>query len=452
MAYENRVDELRQALRGRLIVPEDADYHEARKVWNAMIDKRPALIARCAEVSDVVRAVNFARENDLVPAVRGGGHNVAGSATCDDGIVIDLSPMKSVTVDPNRRVARAGGGATWGDYDEQTQTVGLASPGGVVSTTGIAGLTLGGGLGWLSRSYGLACDCLVAAEVVTADGSVVTASAEQNPDLFWGLRGGGGNFGVVTTFEYRLHPVTDLLAGIVIHPRSEARDFLRVFRDLVVEAPDELASFGGLLSSPEGEPLVVAFVAYHGDVAEGERVLEPLRRFGSPLVDDVSPKPYVVVQKALDDGFPAGKRHYWKSSALAGLDDELLDVLVEWANRAPSPLSAIGLEEQLGGAVARVGKEETACGLRDVEHNLGILAIWEDPADDAINARWARELWAEIQAFSAGSVYVNYLNFDESQRIGEAYSSDQYRRLVELKKRYDPANLFCRNPNIAPSE
>jgi hypothetical protein len=451
MTFGAKADELGRSLRGQLIRPGDDAYEQARRVWNAMIDKRPALIARCAGVSDAVSAVNFARDHHLLIAVRGGGHNVAGTATCDDGMVIDLSLMKGARVDPRRQTARAEAGLTWGEYDQETQVFGLATPGGVISTTGIAGLTLGGGVGWLSPSYGAACDNVLSADVVTARGEVLTASPEDNPDLYWGIRGGGGNFGVVTSFEYRLHAVRELLAGLVIHPRSEARGFLQAYSDLRANAPDQLASFAALLSSSDGDPLVVVFVAYNGDAGMGARVLEPLRRFGSPLVDDIASKPYRVVQTALDAGFPAGKRHYWKSSALTRLDPALLDILIEHANRAPSPLSAVGIENQLGGAVARVPPGENAFGLRQTEHNLGILAIWEDPADDEINIRWARDLWTAVQPFSTGSVYVNYLGWDEADRIGEAYGSQIHQRLVELKTRYDPENLFRLNQNIVPA-
>ncbi len=451
MDLEQRTNDLRQSIRGKLITPGDADYDESRKIWNAMIDKRPALIVQCADTSDVVQAVNFAREHRLVLAVRGGGHNVAGNATCDDGLVIDLRPMNAVTVNADARVARAQGGATWGDFDKQTQAHGLATPGGVVSSTGIGGLTLGGGVGWLSRSYGLSCDNVVEAEVVTADGRVVTASENENPDLFWGLRGGGGNFGVATHLSYRLHPVTELLAGIIIHPRSEAPGFLRAFRDFMDSAPDQVSAFGALLSAPDGAPLVAAYVTYHGEAAEGQRVLAPLRRFGAPVVDDIAVKPYADVQTAFDAGFPEGKRHYWKSSALSSLDDALIDTIIDHAARVPSPLTSIGLEAQFGGAVARVPKDATACGLREVQHNLGILSIWEDPARDDENVQWARDLWTAIQPHSSGSVYVNYLGADESDRIGEAYTKSQYQRLVELKKRYDPENLFSRNQNISPA-
>jgi len=451
MNEANLVDELRAEFQGRLIGPEDTDYDEARRIWNGMIDKRPTLIAQCAGTSDVVAAVNFAREKNLVVAIRAGGHNVSGNATCDDGVVIDLRPMKGVSVDRDRRIARAEGGVTWGEYDRETQRHGLASPGGAISTTGIAGLTLGGGFGWLSRSYGLACDSVVSAEVVTANGEVLTASADENPDLFWGIRGGGGNFGVVTRFDYRLQQVGDLYAGLVLYPRSDAREFLRMFAGWTAEAPDELSTMAAFLSTPDGDPVVGVFSVYHGPADEGERVLAPLRAFGSPLLDDVGPKPYTVVQQAFDEGFPAGHRNYWKSNYLSAVGDECIDVLVEHADKAPSPMCVVAIEHMIGGAVARVGADDTAFGSREAEYNLLILGISDDPAIDDANKAWAREMWQAVRPFSTGGVYVNYMDRDESERIADAYGSTHYARLVELKKRYDPDNLFRLNQNIAPS-
>jgi len=452
MKEANLAVELRPNFQGRLIGPGDGDYDEARRIWNGMIDKRPALIAQCARTSDVVAAVNFAREKGLAVAVRAGGHNVSGNATCDDGVVIDLRPMKGVSVDSDRRIARAGGGVTWGEYDQETQKYGLASPGGAISTTGIAGLTLGGGFGWLSRSYGLVCDNLVSAEVVTANGEVLTASAHENFDLFWGIRGGGGNFGVVTRFDYRLQQVGDLYAGLVLFPRSEAVEFLRMFARLTAEAPDELSTMAALLSAPDGEPAVGVFSVYHGPAEEGERVLEPLRAFGSPLHDDIGPKPYTVVQQAFDEGFPAGHRNYWKSSYLSAVGDECVETLVEHTNKAPSPMCVVAIEHMIQGAVARVGADDTAFGSREAEYNLLILGISDDPGLDDANRDWARAMWKAVEPFSTGGVYVNYMDRDESERIGDAYGSTHYARLVELKKRYDPDDLFRLNQNIAPSE
>lgn len=448
----NQLDQLGQRLKGRLVGPEDADYDEARTVWNGMIDKRPAVIAECADASDVAVAVNFARENNLVVAVRGGGHNVAGHATCDDGIVIDLTPMKNVTVDIGRRTAVAEGGVTWGDYDKETQRHGLASPGGAISTTGIAGLTLGGGFGWLSRSYGLACDNLISAEIVTANGEVLTASAEENPDLFWAIRGGGGNFGVVTRFEYRLQEVGELYAGLILYPRDRAGEFMRVYSEWTAKAPDEVASMAAFLHSPDGDPVVGAIVVYHGPKDEGERVIAPVRSLGSPALDDITPKPYTSVQQALDDGFPRGLRNYWKSTYLAELGEQCLDILVDHANRAPTTWCVVGLEHMMGGAVARVGEDDTAFANRDAIYSLLILGRTDDPAGDGAVREWVRGLWKAVEPYSTGGVYVNYMGQDEAERIGEAYGTDHYARLAKIKNQYDPANLFRLNQNIAPSE
>jgi FAD/FMN-containing dehydrogenase len=451
MKYADRVDRLRREMTGRLILPEDDGYDDSRRLWNGMVDRRPALIAQCSGTPDVVAAVDFGRENDLVVAVRGGGHNVSGNASCDGGIVIDLRAMKGIRVDPGGRTAAAEGGVTWGEYDAATQRHGLASPGGAISTTGVAGLTLGGGFGWLSRSYGLACDNLMSAEVVTADGEVRTASERENPDLLWGLRGGGGNFGVVTRFEFRLHPVGELHAGLILHPRREAASFLRMFAEVTAAAPDAMSSMAAFLSTPDGDPVVGVFVVYHGAAEEAERALSPIRSFGSPLLDDVGPKPYTVVQRAFDEGFPSGLRNYWKSSYLAGLGEDCIRVLVDHADRAPSPLSIVGLEHMLGGAVARVGPEDTAFGSRDADYNLLVLGMADDPGlDDAVK-QWAREMWTAVEPYSTGSVYVNYMDADESERVAEAYGERNLARLVELKDRFDPGNLFHLNQNISPS-
>ena len=358
--------------------------------------------------------------------------------------------MKAISVDPDRRTASAEGGVTWGEYDRETQRHGLASPGGAISTTGIAGLTLGGGFGWLSRSYGLVCDSVVSAEVVLASGTVLTASADENPDLFWGIRGGGGNFGVVTRFQYRLQKVGDLYAGLILHPRSEATEFLRMFAGFTTKAPDELSTMAAFLSTPDGDPVVGVFCVYHGPAEEGERVLAPLRAFGSPLLDDIGPKPYTVVQQAFDEGFPAGNRNYWKSSYLSAISDSCIETLVKYANQAPSPMCIVAMEHMLGGAVARVGADDTAFGSRTAQYNLLILGVSADPGLDVANKEWAQGAWEAIQPFSTGGVYVNYMDNDESERIREAYGSKHYSRLVELKKRYDPDNLFCLNQNIAP--
>ncbi len=451
MSDSKMAQELRGRLQGEVLGPADAGYDEARRVWNGMIDRQPALIARCAGTADVATAVRFAGEKDLLVAVRGGGHNVSGNATCDGGLVIDLGPMNTVQVDAGKCLARAGGGTLWRQYDAQTQRHGLASPGGAISSTGIAGLTLGGGFGWISRSYGLACDNLEAAEVVTAAGQVLTASAGENSDLFWALRGGGGNFGVVTRLDYRLQEVQNLLAGLVLYPRSKARDFLKLFADWTSGAPDEASSMAAFLSTPDGDPVVGVFAVYHGSASEGEKVLAPLRRFDTPLVDDIGVKPYTVVQQAFDPGFPAGSRNYWKATYLEEVSGACIEALVEQASKAPTPACLVALEHMLGGAVARVGSGETAFGNRDAIYNLLLLGMSQDPADDGALKTWARGAWKAVEPFSTGGVYVNYMDRDEADRVVEAYGSAHLGRLAELKKKYDPDNLFRMNQNIAPA-
>ena len=446
-----RIDRLRRGFRGPLVTPSDRDYDAARRVWNAMIDKRPALIARCSGTDDVVAAVRFARDNSLHVAVRGGGHNVAGNATCDDGIVIDLASMKHVAVDASSRIARAAGGVVWGEYDRETQKHGLASPGGAISTTGIAGLTLGGGFGWLSRSWGLACDNLVSAEVVTADGEVLAASADDHADLFWGLRGGGGNFGIVTNFEYRLRPLGELYAGLLLYPRSVASSFLRAYAEMTAHAPDEESSMAAFLCGPDGTPLVGVFYVFRGSAEDGARLLSGLRAIGTPILDDVSKKPYTLVQQAFDEALPPGKRNYWKSNFLSKLDDKCIDTLVAQANRASSPLCIIGIEHMAGGAVARVGSDDTAFAHRDAGYNLLVLGRNDDPAGDSATVAWARETWTAAQPFSTGQVYVNYMTHDEGDRIRQAYSPAHHARLLTLKRKYDPGNLFRLNQNIDPA-
>jgi FAD/FMN-containing dehydrogenase len=447
---EAAVDAFRAELRGRLLRPAEAEYDTARRVWNGMIDRRPALIARCTGVADVLRSVAFAREQDLLVAVRGGGHNAAGLAVCDGGLVIDLSPMKGIRVDPARRTVQAQAGVTWGEFDRETQAFALATTGGAISTTGIAGLTLGGGLGWLMRRFGMACDNLLAADVVTADGRLLTASAEDNADLFWGLRGGGGNFGIVTSFTYRLHPVGPVLGGMLVHPAPRARDVLRFYRDFTREAPDELIAFAGLMTSPDGMPIVAVLPTYTGDLAAAESVVGPLRRFGPPVADDVGPLAYTQLQTMLDAAFPPGWQVYWRSDFLADPNDEAIDVLLDHFARVPSPLSAI-LVEHFGGAVNRVGPEDTAFDHRDAQYNLAIVARWTDPAEAERNIAWARDLSAAMRPFTRG-VYVNYLGVGEgSDRVRAAYRPATYARLARLKATYDPTNFFRLNQNIAPS-
>lgn len=435
---------------GNLILSDHPRYDEARRVWNGMIDRRPAAIALCRTVEDVVAAVRFAGEHGVEVAVRGGGHNAAGLAVVDDGLVIDLSEMNRVEVDPERRIARAAGGATWADFDAATQAHGLATTGGAISMTGVGGLTLGGGLGWLMRKYGLACDNLVGAQVVLADGSIVRTSETERPELLWGLRGGGGNFGIVTEFEFQLYPLEGMYAGLIVHPREQATAALRHYREVSAADPDELTAFCALLTSPEGAPNIAYLLAYVGDAAAGEGAVAGYRTFAEPLADMVGEMPYVALQRMLDDGFQPGPHVYWRSHFLTGIPDEAIDIIVAGANAAPSPLSSV-VVEHAGGAVARVGQDDTAFDHRHAEYNLAIIATWLEPADAEVNIAWARELWEAVQPYARG-VYVNYLGVgDSTDRVREAYSPAKYARLAALKREYDPRNTFRRNQNILPA-
>lgn len=450
---ESAIEQFSAGLRGKLLHPGDNEYAEARSTWNAMIDKRPALIARCAGAADVIRAVNFARTSNLLVSVRGGGHNVSGNAICDGGLLIDLSRMRSIRVDADQRTARAEPGVTWGEFDSETQVFGLATTGGEVSTTGIAGLTLGGGIGWLMGSYGLACDNLLSVDIVTADGRLLTAGDSKNEDLFWGVRGGGGNFGIATSFEFRLHPVGKLLAGMVIHPLEQAQDVIRFYDEFTRTSPDALSSLAAFLTSPEGVKMVAVVVCYSGALEEGERVLKPLRQFGTPLGDTIAPMSYTQVQQLFDKAFAPGMQNYWKSNFLSGLDDQAVSTIVERFSEAPSPKSIVAIE-QFGGAVCRVGVKETAFPHRNARYDLLICAMWADPADKAGNIEWARGLWDAMQPYSSGGVYVNYLGQaaeEGAKRVRDAYGSETYDGLVALKSKYDPTNLFRLNQNIEPS-
>ena len=444
---------------GRLVVPGDAGYDAARAVWNATIDRRPAVIARCHGVADVVRALDVARTYDLPIAVRGGGHNVAGNAVCDDGIVIDLSAMKGIHVDPAARTARAQPGVTLGELDRETEVFGLATPTGLVSQTGIAGLTLGGGLGWLARLHGPTCDNLISAQVVLAGGDVVTAGEGEHADLLWGLRGGGGNFGIVTSFQYRLHPLGPVLAGPVFHRGEDAADVMRFYREFVADAPDELTVMASFFVAPDapflpaearGRLVVVLAVCYAGDPEHGERVLRPLRAFGRPLADLVAPMPFTALQRASDAGYPPGQRNYWKSSYIDAISDEAIETAIEGARRMTSPLSSFYFEP-LGGAIARGGARESAFGHRDAAFDFAILTVWRDPAESAEHIAWTRELWEAMQPFAGNRVYVNNLGEEGAERVRAAYAPAIYERLVGLKDRYDPANTFRLNQNIVPS-
>jgi hypothetical protein len=443
------VDNLRRQITGNVLLPNEDGYDTARTVWNAMIDRSPTLIVQPESTADVVAAVRFAAEQDLPIAVRGGGHNVAGLAVCDDGLMIDLSRMRQVDVDPERKIARAQGGATWADFDAATTAHGLATTGGAISTTGIGGLTLGGGLGNLMRSYGLASDNVLSCEVVTASGDVVTASTAENPDLFWGLRGGGGNFGVVTMLEYRLHPVSQVLGGLLIFPVDRARDLIRLYRQVTASAPDALGVSFVLTHAPDGTPVCALAICYNGPADEGERVIKPFRDFGAPIMGEVGPVPYTATQTMVDEAFPPGLQNYWRSHFLTDLTDEGMAILIDHFSRVSSPLAGL-LIEDLGGAVARVNPDATAFNFRNYTYNLAILGRWADPSGADAGIAWTRGVHEAMQPFAAG-VYVNYLSVGEqSDRVRQAYGEEKYARLVELKNRYDPSNRFCFNQNIPP--
>jgi FAD/FMN-containing dehydrogenase len=446
------IEAFRSSVRGELLCPVDAGYDDARKVWNGMIDKRPALIVRCAGVADVITAVQFARTHNLLVAVRGGGHSVAGHAVCEGGLMIDLSRMKGLRVDPVRRTAHAQPGLTGGEFDRETQAFGLATPLGYISTTGIAGLTLGGGYGWLSRSYGLASDNLRSVDLVTADGQFLTASATEHPDLFWGVRG-GGNFGIVTSFEYQLHPVGLVLGGMRIYPFAQAKAVLQFHRDFTKTAPDAYTCWPALGTSPAGEPVALLRVCYHGPLAEGERVLRPLRAFGSPLADHIGPIAYPALQRLYDAGAPPGVHSYWKSNFLTELSDEAIDTMVAHCAARPSPRCGMAIPE-LGGAVSRVAPDETVFAHRHVRYDFIIACMCTDPSEAPACIRWAREFWEAMQPFSTGGVYVNYLGQEADEgveRVQAAYGPAKYARLVALKNTYDPTNFFRLNQNIKPT-
>jgi FAD/FMN-containing dehydrogenase len=446
---EEALSALQSKLRGNLLLPSDPAYEQARKVWNGMTDKRPGLIVRCHGTADVVASVSFARANELLVAVRGGGHSIAGHSVCDGGLMIDLAGMNGVRVDPLARTARAGGGAKWLDFDHETQAYGLATTGGTNSDTGIGGLTLGGGLGWLAGKYGLTCDNLLSADVVTADGSVAVASATSNPDLFWGLRGGSGNFGVVTSFEYRLHEVNTVLGGLVIHPFDRAREVLRFYGEFSQTIPDELNTIGVLLTLPDGTKAAAIAVCYNGDLNEGEKVLQPLREFGPPMVVQIGPMPYLAVQTMLDASFPGGRQYYWKAHLCGEITDSIVDRMIEHYSNVPSPFTALGFQ-QLGNAANRVPPEDTAFSHRDALYDFLMLSGWEDPSQAAQNIEWTRAVYDSLQPSLHSGIYVNGLSGDSADQTTSAFRSETYERLVALKSKYDPTNFFQLNPNIRP--
>lgn len=454
------VRELEGRFAGSLLRPGDADYEQARRVWNGLVDRRPALIARCTTTADVVAAVAAARASGLPLAVRGGGHAATGTGTCDDGLVIDLSPMKRIDVDPDARIARAQPGLTWGEFDAATQQHGLAVTGGRFSTTGIAGLTLGSGSGWLERKCGLTSDNLVSVEVVTAEGRVVTASREHNTDLFWGLRGGGGNFGIVTSFVFHLHEVGPIIyGGLMASPPERAGEILRAARDLMAGAPDDLGLGVAFISAPPEpfvpvemhfQPAVGVVVCWTGDHDEGERLIAPLREVARPAVDMVQPMPYLALQSMLDAGAPQGTRAYMKAEFLDALDDAVIDKFVAHGARRPGPLVQL-LLEPLGGAIDRLAENESAISRRDVPWCYHALSLWMDPAEDEGHFAWARELADDVAPHTTTGVYLNFTSDVGDDRVRSTYGEQKYARLVALKDRYDPDNLFRLNQNIRPS-
>jgi FAD/FMN-containing dehydrogenase len=451
---------LRGALRGGLSLPGEAGYDEARTLWNAMIDRRPAAIVRASGASDVLQAVRLAAQHGLVLSVRGGGHNIAGNAVCEGGLMLDLSRMTSVRVDPKARTARVEPGARLADLDKETQAFGLATPVGINSTTGVAGLALGGGFGWLSRKHGLTVDNLVSADVVTAAGELVRASQNEHPDLFWALRGGGGNFGVVTSFEFRLHPVgPQVIAGLIVHPFESAKQVLGEYRRLVAKAPDELCCWAVMRKAPplpflpasvHGTEVLVLALCHAGDPAAGEKAVAPFKALGRPIADVVGPAPFTAWQTAFDPLLAPGARNYWKSHDFIELPDGLIDVLVNAVKRLPSPQCEIFIGN-LGGAINRVPVEATAYPHRNVEFVMNVHTRWSSPSEDAACIQWARALFDAAAPFATGGVYVNFMPEDESQRVRAGAYGPNYARLAEIKAKYDPKNLFRLNQNVAPA-
>jgi FAD/FMN-containing dehydrogenase len=453
------IEKLRLGIRGQVLLPRDPGYDAARSIWNAMIDRKPGLIVRCAGVADVMRSVAFVRDHGLVVSIRGGGHNIAGNAVCDDGLMIDLSAMRSVHVNPEKRRAYVEPGATLGDFDHETQAFGLATPLGINSTTGVAGLTLGGGFGWLTRKYGMSVDNLVSADVITADGKRLRASAEENPDLFWAIRGGGGNFGVVTLFEFQLHPVgPELLSGLFVFPFAQAKALLTKYRDFVDQMPEELNVWVVLRQAPplpflpaevHGKEVVVLPFVYVGDIEAGKGAMEALRSFGKPHGEHIGTQPYTAWQKAFDPLLAPGARNYWKSHNLSNMPDGAIDRVVEYAGKLPSPQSEVFIGV-VSGQANRIPKEATAYSQRDAKLVINVHSRWDKAEEDKKCISWARDFFNATAPFATGGVYVNFLTQDEAGRVSAAYGSN-YDRLVQLKRKYDPGNLFRLNQNIKPA-
>ena len=458
MRLDESLDGLARSFKGSLLRSNDADYDEARTLFNSMIEKRPAVIAQCATPGDVTAALRFGREHGLEIAVRGGGHSVAGMSLCDDGMVIDMRPMNHVEVDPERRTARVGAGCLWSDVDHATQKHGLATTGGRVSTTGVTGLTLGGGSGWLERKHGLACDNLISVELVTADGSFVTASKDQHPDLFWALHGGGGNFGVATALTFQLHPVgPEVLAGLLLYEAEQGHDLLCLMRDFLPEAPEEFGPAIGYLTVPaeddlpahlHGKLVSALALCYAGPIEEGEKVIEPFREL-DPLVDLVGPVPYAEFQCSIDD--PPGYRNWWTAEYLHVVTETAIDVIHDHSLRTPNPGPAQSFIVPWGGAVARVGEDETPLSQRDATWVVHPFALWEDPADDDDVISWARDFRDDVRRFASGGTYLNFIGDEGEDRIRAAFGEEKYARLAAIKAQYDPDNVFQGNQNIRPA-
>ena len=456
---EEELATLQHGLRGEICLPGDPGYDEARNLWNAMIDRRPGMVVRCQGTVDVIQAVNFAREHQLLLSVRSGGHNIAGNASCDGGLMIDLSPMKSVRVNPFDQTARVEPAATLGDFDKEAQAFGLATPLGINSTTGVAGLTLGGGFGWMSRKYGLTIDNLLSADVVTAEGQLLHASEHENSDLFWAIRGGGGNFGIVTSFEYQLHAIgNEVLSGLVVHPFDQASELLGKYLDYVEGLPDEMTCWVVLRKAPplpflpeqwHGKEVMIFAVCYVGDMQEGERVMAPMRSWGDPIADVISPHQIIDWQSAFDPLLTEGARNYWKSHDFNELSSAALDTVVDYAGRLPTPECEIFIAH-MGGATNRIEADATAYPHRDTEFVLNVHTRWGDPAEDEICIDWARQFFSATESYANGGVYVNFMSDDEAARVGGAYGAN-FDRLASLKASYDPGNLFRVNHNILPA-
>jgi FAD/FMN-containing dehydrogenase len=447
---DEKVAGFRSSLRGEVMRSDHTAYETARRVWNGNIDRRPALIARCAGGADVQQAVNFARTHSLRLSVRGGGHSAPGYGTNDGGLVIDLSSMKGIRVDPTERTAQAQGGVIWRELDHETQAFGLATTGGTVSNTGVVGLTLGGGLGWLMGKHGLSIDNLVSADVVTADGQLRRASATDHPDLFWALRGGGGNFGVVTTAEYRLHEVTQVLGGLVLYPLDQARDMLRFYRDFCPTLPDEAEAYAALLTAPQGMPVGAMLLGYNGPIADGERILAPARQFGKPIADLVGPMTYAARQMMIDDpNATHGLHRYWRSAFTERISDEMIDGLLDSASKFTSPMSAM-IFFYMHGAAVRVPPTDTAFAARRAQWDFDLIGQWADAAEATSHIGWVKSCWSRLEPNLLGTAYINHLSTDDRPEKVRASFGQNYDRLRQVKGKYDPTNLFRLNANIAP--